>query len=319
MKHYFIAISILALLSLNSSVYSQTASDYFLPVNVGNYLNLHTVDIPQYSGWGARTTRHYFDRTDFIYGYNYLRSMSVEIMDNNQLDTMPYQVVWVRKDSVGNILAGAMIVSGNSSDLDSALKIYPAFPWFPNEYLIPGYSRYMGSILMKDSVISVTQSVTTPAGSFSNCIEVCSMNLDSSGNITLRDYAWYAKGIGIVQEMRDIPVNQTYMSLLVTYRSVVSVKNENPLINVSSFTLEQNYPNPFNPSTVINYSIPKSGDVKLSVYDITGSKVATIVNENKPAGSYSVQFNGAGLASGIYMYHLESGNYTASRKFILMK
>ena len=89
------------------------------------------------------------------------------------------------------------------------------------------------------------------------------------------------------------------------------------------FNLSQNYPNPFNPSTTINYSLPKAGNVKLIIYNILGSKVATIVNEYKPAGNYSVQFNASsaagGLASGIYLYRLESGTYCAAKKFILIK
>ena len=85
------------------------------------------------------------------------------------------------------------------------------------------------------------------------------------------------------------------------------------------FTLSQNYPNPFNPATTIKYSLAKEGNVKLTVYNAIGSKVATIVNEYKPAGNYSVQFNGSNFASGIYLYRLESGNYSAAKKFILMK
>jgi photosystem II stability/assembly factor-like uncharacterized protein len=85
------------------------------------------------------------------------------------------------------------------------------------------------------------------------------------------------------------------------------------------YTLSQNYPNPFNPSTTITYSLPHSGNVKLTVYNSIGSKVATIVNEYKPAGNYSVNFNGSNLASGIYLYRMESGNYSAAKKFILMK
>jgi hypothetical protein len=88
---------------------------------------------------------------------------------------------------------------------------------------------------------------------------------------------------------------------------------------VDNFALYQNYPNPFNPSTTINYSLPKSGNVKLTVYNSIGNKVATIANEYKPAGNYSVQFNGSNLASGIYLYRLESDNYSAVKKFILMK
>ena len=86
-----------------------------------------------------------------------------------------------------------------------------------------------------------------------------------------------------------------------------------------SFRLNQNYPNPFNPTTTINYSLAKEGNVKLTVYKSIGSKVATIVNENKPAGNYTVQFNGRNLPSGIYLYRLESGNYNATKKFILLK
>jgi hypothetical protein len=90
----------------------------------------------------------------------------------------------------------------------------------------------------------------------------------------------------------------------------------------NEYVLSQNYPNPFNPSTTINYSLPKAGNVILTVYNSIGSKVATIVNEYKPAGNYSVQFNASsaagGLASGIYFYRLESGNYTAAKKLILI-
>jgi photosystem II stability/assembly factor-like uncharacterized protein len=85
------------------------------------------------------------------------------------------------------------------------------------------------------------------------------------------------------------------------------------------FSLEQNYPNPFNPTTTINYSLPKAGNVKLTVYNAVGSKVAAIVNEYLNAGTYSVKFYGGNLPSGIYLYRLESGNYSAAKKFILLK
>jgi hypothetical protein len=85
------------------------------------------------------------------------------------------------------------------------------------------------------------------------------------------------------------------------------------------YVLSQNYPNPFNPTTTIKYSIPKADIVKLTVYNAIGSKVATVVNEYKQAGNYSVQFNAANLASGIYLYRLESGNYNSAKKFVLLK
>jgi hypothetical protein len=90
-------------------------------------------------------------------------------------------------------------------------------------------------------------------------------------------------------------------------------------ITPRQFELSQNYPNPYNPTTTINYSIDKPGIVKLSVYDIRGSKITTIVNENKPAGNYSVNFIASSLPSGIYFYKLEAGQYSQIKKMILLK
>jgi hypothetical protein len=87
----------------------------------------------------------------------------------------------------------------------------------------------------------------------------------------------------------------------------------------TTFGLNQNYPNPFNPSTVITYSIPKSGFVTIKVYDILGNEIATLVNEEKSAGNYSVQFFGGKLSAGIYFYRMQSGNYSQTRKLILQK
>jgi len=85
------------------------------------------------------------------------------------------------------------------------------------------------------------------------------------------------------------------------------------------FILEQNYPNPFNPLTKIKYQISGLGFVTLKVYDILGNEIAPLVKEEKPAGSYEVGFNGTNLTSGIYFYQLRAGNYTETRKMILLK
>lgn len=85
------------------------------------------------------------------------------------------------------------------------------------------------------------------------------------------------------------------------------------------FSLSQNYPNPFNPVTVINFSIPVKGLVTLKVYDITGREVKTLVNDIKEAGNSAVTFDGSNLASGVYFYNIVSGNYSDTRKMILVK
>ncbi len=86
-----------------------------------------------------------------------------------------------------------------------------------------------------------------------------------------------------------------------------------------NFNLEQNYPNPFNPTTQINYSIPSTQNVTLKVYDELGKEVATLVNKDQAAGNYSVDFNASNLASGVYFYRIQAGNFIQMKKMILMK
>jgi len=83
--------------------------------------------------------------------------------------------------------------------------------------------------------------------------------------------------------------------------------------------LSQNYPNPFNPTTVINYSIPKQSNVRIVVYDGLGREVATLLNEYKPAGNYTVQFNAGKLAGGVYLYRIKAGDFVQTKKLILLK
>ena len=83
--------------------------------------------------------------------------------------------------------------------------------------------------------------------------------------------------------------------------------------------LYQNYPNPFNPSTTITYEIPTESFVVLTVYDILGRLVKTLINEEKPAGKYQVIFNSLNFSNGVYFYKLRAGNYTQVRKMVLLK
>jgi hypothetical protein len=85
------------------------------------------------------------------------------------------------------------------------------------------------------------------------------------------------------------------------------------------FQLQNNYPNPFNPSTVINYTIAKAGNVTLKVYNLLGQEVATLVNGFQTANTYNVDFNATGLSSGVYIYELRSGSNVISKKMVLMK
>ncbi len=87
----------------------------------------------------------------------------------------------------------------------------------------------------------------------------------------------------------------------------------------ADFSLSQNYPNPFNPTTNINFSIPKNGLVKIAVFDMLGREVATIVNKEMSAGSYTADFDASQLSSGIYFYKLTSGSFSDTKKMMLVK
>ncbi len=104
------------------------------------------------------------------------------------------------------------------------------------------------------------------------------------------------------------------------FEITISVENEkSPAQMLKGFALAQNYPNPFNPATTIMFSVEKPGMVTLKVYSILGSEVASLVNEYKAEGSYSVSFNASNLTSGVYIYKLQAGNQSVTKKLTLMK
>jgi len=90
------------------------------------------------------------------------------------------------------------------------------------------------------------------------------------------------------------------------------------------FALEQNYPNPFNPSTTIAYQLPSAETVRITIYDLTGRQVRELLNENKNAGSYTVQWDGRNqigeqVSSGVYIYQISSGQFSQTRKMVFVK
>ena len=100
------------------------------------------------------------------------------------------------------------------------------------------------------------------------------------------------------------------------YSSVVEVNvGQAP----NDFSLSQNYPNPFNPSTVIKYSIPQNGFVSIKVFNLIGLEVATLVNQEQKSGIYMVNFDASKLASGVYMYRIQAGGFSLSKKMTILK
>ena len=120
------------------------------------------------------------------------------------------------------------------------------------------------------------------------------------------------------------PISQDFylsdhLGILTTFSnpSYVSI-NENSTIPLA-FSLSQNYPNPFNPCTTIRFTVAKSDVVNLKVFDVSGKKIAELVNQNYSPGEYSITFNGSNLSNGIYFYKLSQGDKSEIRKMVLVK
>jgi photosystem II stability/assembly factor-like uncharacterized protein len=107
-------------------------------------------------------------------------------------------------------------------------------------------------------------------------------------------------------------------TLLKTSTGGIVFRDENNTMP-TAFNLEQNFPNPFNPNTTIKYSIPKLSFVTIKIYDVLGSEVAGLVNEEKLAGVYEVNWNATNLSSGVYFYKLQAGSFVETMKMILLK
>jgi hypothetical protein len=132
--------------------------------------------------------------------------------------------------------------------------------------------------------------------------------------------------VAIIWEHRENDKTDIWWATSPFHLLPLDVKSNNRMIN--NFSLSQNYPNPFNPSTTIEYQIPPSpfyekgdggGFVSLKVYDLLGREVATLVDEKKPAGKYTVQWNAGRLSTGVYFYSLKTGNIAKSKSMLLLK
>jgi len=102
------------------------------------------------------------------------------------------------------------------------------------------------------------------------------------------------------------------------YYLIVNVESTNSN-TPDDFSLSQNYPNPFNPTTSLQYAIGSRQYITLKIFDLLGREVTTLVNEEKPAGEYEIEFDAANLPSGIYFYQLQGGAFVETKKMILLK
>ncbi len=150
------------------------------------------------------------------------------------------------------------------------------------------------------------------------------MYMELNGNeFGLIGYWNFDEGVGTITADQTINGNNgTISGATWVISGITNVEESNSSPN--SYNLSQNYPNPFNPSTTIEFSIPNPGLVQLKVFNILGQEVKSLMNEEKSAGNYSVQFNASQFASGIYFYQLQAGSpkghaFVETKKMLMLK
>ncbi|WP_139261167.1 hypothetical protein [Bacteroides luti] len=239
---------------------SPTASDYYLPFRVGNYIKLY--------GWN-RNTKYSYVKTDKINGVTYFLEQGEEW--NDQFSGI-FRNMWLREDEEGNIVIGAYGTK-NDGDINSAVILPTPSKYFPNSYLtVNSYATYSNQDEVgTDSVISTTAT----AGAYTNCIQVRSTNkYISSGAIRLIEDNYYAYNIGLVMQKRIFPASQVHTNYIVEYvaNSPTGINNLRLVDNAFNFKV-------YTEQDAIVVANANYGD-KISVYTPLGTLLQTMIATN---------------------------------------
>jgi len=192
--------------------------------------------------------------------------------------------------------------------------------------------NFLGTIKLQNNDLPGKNSLNI-ISDFNNYIHEVNMDFQEPDSTTIIDgtvvnlSAWFdVPPTNFLQKLKwyldtDSTKDQTLGGLFPEANKGTDVQQCIPL--PSSYKLYQNYPNPFNPSTTISYDVPKSGMVTIKIYNILGKEICTLLNEEKQAGSYKIEFSTNNfllkLSSGIYFYRMKSGNFSETKKLILLK
>ncbi|NIT60960.1 MAG: T9SS type A sorting domain-containing protein [Aliifodinibius sp.] len=164
------------------------------------------------------------------------------------------------------------------------------------------------NLVLQDTTIATTATFTA-----SNSITAGpNFTIASSGDAT------FVTG-GNIYFRPEILIIQSGMLKTISDSTLVNIRPQEPPLIPARFVLQQNYPNPFNPVTNIEFSVPNAEFVTLKIYNTLGQEVAKLISERLAAGEYKYEWDASGLASGVYLYRIEAGEYVETKKMILMR
>ena len=220
--------------------------------------------------------------------------------------------------------------SGNAFDLD---------PWIMTGFLLDKLGNDLTWTKQLWDILPATYEAptdTTPGDAFGQMVQSFLVDGVRDGSLPYETRKHWYENIASVQAgaidavtgadiytslkaIADYPtVDSVYNTSKAVFLNLVDVEKENPGI-VADFRLEQNYPNPFNPSTKIAFKLPESARTTVKIFDVLGREVTELLNEELAAGSYEINWNASALSAGVYFYRVQSGNYIATKKAILLK
>ncbi|KUG25451.1 hypothetical protein ASZ90_004727 [hydrocarbon metagenome] len=190
----------------------------------------------------------------------------------------------------------------------------------PGHWIAAGYSKDANlnpaTILDEKTVLMQGTSMSAP-----HFTGVVALLLEQNPNLTYDEVFEVLKNTAIADDItRAVPNNEFgygRIDVHAALQSIITSVDDNSV--PVEYNLSQNYPNPFNPSTTLSFSIPKQTYVSLKVYDVLGKEVTELVNEEKSAGNYKIDFDASNLSSGIYIYTLKSNEFIKARKMMLIK
>jgi hypothetical protein len=145
-------------------------------------------------------------------------------------------------------------------------------------------------------------------------VEVTSLDLDAAGDAHILPFF-----LTTHSRLFSSVSNPSYIDLPLVGSASLAGVHEPRFSPPEGFILHQNYPNPFNPVTSIRYQVPGVTSVRIAVYDLLGREVSVLLDGRQDAGSYTAEFDGSGLASGVYLYRLQAGDFVQTRRMVLLR
>jgi len=219
------------------------------------------------------------------------------------LESYPYGLAWDgnnlwhndTKDPSINVPGDSTFYIDTDGNILAAYDAHGGYPTglaFDGQFLWSSDNEFAEIHKIRISDFTIVETISAPGGDYPN-------GLTWDGQ-----YLWVAN-------------NDTDSLYQLDVSGGTAIENEDQL--PLKFSLSQNYPNPFNPTTKIKFTIPQTGFTSLKVYDVLGNEVTTLVNEEKPAGEYEVEFDANTLTSSVYFYRLRAGEFIQTKKMILIK